>query len=77
MPSSVTKSYSGGALITSATKLVAGLLILRSLFRAGHFDLDVYPSQSVLQGSITILLAGVYLSTIWPIAIPSRAAPGT
>ena len=48
----------GGAL------LVACLLILRSLFRAGHFDLDVYPSHSVLQNSLTILLAGIYLLII-------------
>ena len=26
--------------------LLGGVLILRSLFRAGHFDMDVYPSHS-------------------------------
>jgi len=40
---------------------VACLLILRSLLRAGHFDVSVYPSHSVLHNSLTILLAGVYL----------------
>ena len=37
-------------------------------FRAGHFDLDVYPSHAVLQGSLTVLLAGIYLlpSGCWP-----------
>ena len=40
---------------------MAALLILRSLFRAGHFDLDVYPSHAVLQSSFTVLLAGIYL----------------
>jgi putative PEP-CTERM system histidine kinase len=44
--------------------LVACLLILRSLFRAGHFDLDVYPSHAVLQSSLTVLLAGIYLLVI-------------
>lgn len=39
-------------------------LILRSLFRAGHFDLDVYPSHSILQNSLTVLLAGIYLVVI-------------
>lgn len=52
------ESLQAGALI------VATLLILRSFFRAGHFDMDVYPSQSVLQGSFTILVAGVYLLTV-------------
>ena len=41
-----------------------GALLLRSLFRAGHFDLDVYPSHAVLQSSLTVLLAGIYLFTI-------------
>lgn len=49
--------------------LFAGcLLMLRSLFRAGHFDLDVYPSHAVLQSSVTILLAGVYLLAIGVLA---------
>jgi putative PEP-CTERM system histidine kinase len=47
--------------VNSCALLVACLLILRSLFRAGHFDMDVYPSHSVLQGSLTALLAGIYL----------------
>jgi putative PEP-CTERM system histidine kinase len=46
---------------SSGAFLLASLLVLRTLFRTGHFEMDVYPSQSVLQGSITILLAGVYL----------------
>ena len=45
----------------SGAVLLAGLLTLRSLFRAGHFELDVYPSHSVLRSSATIFLAGVYL----------------
>jgi len=47
--------------VNSGALLAACLLILRSLFRAGHFDMDVYPSHSVLQGSFTALLAGIYL----------------
>jgi putative PEP-CTERM system histidine kinase len=42
----------------------ACLLISRSLLREGHFDLDVYPSHSVLQNSLTVLLAGIYLLII-------------
>jgi putative PEP-CTERM system histidine kinase len=47
---------------------VACLLMLRASFRAGHFDLDVYPSHAVLQGSLTILLAGIYLLAIGVLA---------
>jgi putative PEP-CTERM system histidine kinase len=47
--------------VSSGALLVACLLISRSLFRAGHFDMDVYPSQAVLHNSITVLLAGIYL----------------
>lgn len=47
--------------LNSGALIVACLLILRSLFRAGHFSRDVHPSLSVLQGSVTILLVGVYL----------------
>jgi putative PEP-CTERM system histidine kinase len=50
--------------VNSGALIVACLLILRSLFRAGHFDMDVYPSHSVLQGSIIALLAGIYLLVI-------------
>lgn len=56
--SSVVSSLDG---LQSGAAIMAGLLTLRSLFRAGHFDLDVYPSHSVLQSSATIFLAGIYL----------------
>lgn len=47
--------------INSAALILAALLMLRSMFRTGHFELEVYPSQSVLQNSLTILVAGAYL----------------
>ena len=50
--------------LNSGALLVAALLILRSFFRAGHFDLDVYPSHAVLQSSFTVLLAGIYLLVV-------------
>jgi putative PEP-CTERM system histidine kinase len=50
--------------LNSVALLVACLLISRSLFRAGHFDMDVYPSHSVLHNSFTIFLAGIYLLTV-------------
>jgi putative PEP-CTERM system histidine kinase len=50
--------------LNSAAMVAAGLLIARSFRRAGHFDVDVYPSQSFLQGSITIVIAGIYLVVV-------------
>jgi putative PEP-CTERM system histidine kinase len=47
--------------LDSAAILVGALLMLRSFFRTGQSEVDVYPSQSVLQGSLTVLLAGIYL----------------
>jgi putative PEP-CTERM system histidine kinase len=47
--------------VNSGALLVGCLLILRSLLRAGHFDVNVYPSHSVLHNSLTVLLAGIYL----------------
>jgi putative PEP-CTERM system histidine kinase len=47
---------------------VACVLMLRGSLRQGHFDLDVYPSQAVLQGSLTVLLAGIYLLAIGVLA---------
>jgi putative PEP-CTERM system histidine kinase len=48
-------------LVDAGALLVACLLIMRSISREGHFNLDVYPSHSVLQNSLTVLLAGIYL----------------
>ncbi len=55
-------SYLDG--LSSAALLLAGFLILRTLFRAGHFELDVYPSPTVLRNSATIFVAGIYLVVV-------------
>lgn len=52
----------------SAALLVACLLILRSLFRTGHFELTIYPSQSILHNSVTLFLAGAYLIIVGVLA---------
>jgi putative PEP-CTERM system histidine kinase len=54
--------------LNSVALVLATVLIARSFFRAGNFDVDVYPSHSVLQGSITVLLAGVYLVLVGALA---------
>ena len=49
----------------NAIALLAGCaLMVRTLFRSGHFEVDIYPSHSILQNSFTALLAGVYLIVI-------------
>jgi putative PEP-CTERM system histidine kinase len=47
--------------VNTTALLIGSILILRSFLRAGHFDMDIYPSQSVLHNSLTVLLAGIYL----------------
>jgi putative PEP-CTERM system histidine kinase len=54
--------------VNSGALIVASLLILRSFFRTGHFELEVYPSQKVLQNSFTVLIAGAYLLIVGVLA---------
>jgi len=54
--------------INSGALFVSALLMLRSFFRAGHFELEVYPSQKVLQNSLTVLIAGAYLLIVGVLA---------
>lgn len=48
-------------LITSVATAVGLIVTLPTLVRSGHGAIEVYPSRSVLQGSVTVLLTGVYL----------------
>jgi len=50
--------------LESGALVIAGILILRSLSRAGHFELAVYPSHSVLRSSATLFIAGIYLCIV-------------
>lgn len=54
--------------IDSAALLVAALLILRSLFRRGHFETNVYLSHAVLRHSLTVLFVGLYLLSVGLVA---------
>jgi putative PEP-CTERM system histidine kinase len=47
--------------VGSMALLSGGALVLRSLFRRGHFDADIYPPHSAFYASLTVLLAGIYL----------------
>lgn len=50
--------------LDSCGLLVATLLIFRSIFREEPLALSVHPSQSVLQGTVTVVLTGVYLFVV-------------
>jgi putative PEP-CTERM system histidine kinase len=54
--------------LNTGALLVACLLILRSVFRTRHFEVHVYPSQAVLQNSLTVMLAGLYLVIVGALA---------
>jgi putative PEP-CTERM system histidine kinase len=48
--------------------LIGCALITAAYFRSGFSEVDVYPSQVVLQTSITLLLAGAYLFVVGVLA---------
>jgi putative PEP-CTERM system histidine kinase len=50
--------------IETAALLVGCAIIVIAYIRNGIAEIDVYPSRSVLQGTVTILLAGGYLFVI-------------
>ena len=47
--------------LDTAALLIGCALISVAYLRTGFIEIDVYPSQAVLQSSITIVLAGAYL----------------
>jgi putative PEP-CTERM system histidine kinase len=55
-------------IVNSGALIVGGLLIVRSLFREGNFETDVFPSHSILHNSLTVLVAGVYLLIVGALA---------
>ncbi|HEY2084373.1 MAG TPA: GAF domain-containing protein, partial [Verrucomicrobiae bacterium] len=55
-------------IVDSGALILGGALILRSLLREGNFETDVFPSHSVLQNSLTVVVAGVYLLIVGVLA---------
>lgn len=51
-------------MVNNGALLVACIVMLRSVFRAGNFEVGVYPSQSVITNSFTVIVAGVYLVVV-------------
>jgi putative PEP-CTERM system histidine kinase len=68
-------------MVNSGALIVGGLMIVRSLFREGNFETDVFPSHSVLQNSLTVLVAGVYLlivgaaAKLWTLLVGNASFP--
>lgn len=54
--------------VNSGALVLACVLIFRTLLRSGHFEVSVYPSQSVIHKSVTVLLAGIYLVIVGVLA---------
>jgi putative PEP-CTERM system histidine kinase len=54
--------------VNSVALLLACVLIIRSLSRSGNFQVAVYPSHSILHGSFTMILAGIYLLLVGGLA---------
>ena len=48
--------------------LIACALVGLSLFRSHVFNLDIYPSQALLHGSLTVVLVGTYLLVVGVLA---------
>lgn len=55
-------------IVNSCALIVGCALIFRTLLREGHFETDVFPSQSVLHNSLTVFVAGIYLLIVGALA---------
>ena len=51
-------------LVNSGALIIAGVLLLRSLFRTKFFNAELYVSQKVLYNSLTLLIIGVYFIAV-------------
>ncbi len=58
-----TRSASLSPIVSSALLIGSGLIVVGYL-RSDLADVDVYPSQAILQGSITMLIVGGYLFVV-------------
>jgi putative PEP-CTERM system histidine kinase len=59
---------SGLMTVRCLTLLVACAMVILAVVRAGLIEVDVYPSQSLIQRSITIVIAGTYLLIVGALA---------
>lgn len=54
--------------INAVAVIVCSVLVGRSVLRKGSFEIDLYPSRSIISGSLVITLAGTYLITVGVLA---------
>lgn len=54
--------------INAVALFICCLLVGRSVIRKGSFEIDLYPSQSIINGSVVISLAGAYLIIVGVLA---------
>ncbi len=54
--------------LNAVALVVSCALVLRTLLRSGHFEIELYPSQAVLRNSFTILFVGIYLFVVGVLA---------
>jgi len=52
----------------SGALIVGGALIVRSLWREGSFDTDVFPSHAIFRNSLTVLIVGIYFLLVGAVA---------
>jgi putative PEP-CTERM system histidine kinase len=52
------------AILESGALFLACPLIARALMRTGHFEVNLYPSHSIVHNSVILALAGVYLLVV-------------
>jgi putative PEP-CTERM system histidine kinase len=51
-------------LVNSGALIIAGVFLLRSLFRTKFFSAELYVSQKVLYNSLTLLIIGIYFIAV-------------
>lgn len=54
--------------IESSALLIGCIFLVVAFLRSGFADFDVYPSQTVLRSSLTVLICGAYLFTVGVLA---------
>ena len=63
--------------VSAMGTLFGAALSVRSLFRPGHFETNVYPSKIVLRTSLILVLAGVYFFVVGVFAKLSSSLAAT
>jgi putative PEP-CTERM system histidine kinase len=69
--------YGPQTAVLETSALLAGCILMGvALVRQGFGTIDIYPSRAVIQGSVTLILAGVYLFVVGVLAQVAAALGG-